>query len=102
MKKMAVTLTLTLGSLCAALAYSGGSHSRIEYLSDAAGEQLIGGACFAVPDGSSTCDANFKGCKSTTGEKPISTTKGSWQANTPKNCGVSECGTVPQSKACDT
>lgn len=102
MKKMAVTLTLTLGSLCAALAYSNGSHSRIEYLSDAAGEQLVGGACFAVPSGYDSCNASLKGCKYTKGEKPISTGAGSWKADTPLNCGVSECGTVPQSKACDT
>lgn len=102
MKKKFISTAFALSLLsvvCASLAMNA-SDAAFTYLSDSDAARLEGGGCVSIPDGNKSCDANLKGCKLTYGEKDPSTSSGSWQADTPKNCGVKECGTVPQSKAC--
>jgi hypothetical protein len=102
MRKLMMCAALCSVALCALVTFVVADSSSFTVLSDTEGASLTGGACFAVPNGTSTCYKSYKGCKSTTGEKPISTLPGSWQADTPTNCGVLECGTVPKSKNCGT
>lgn len=89
-------------SMCFVFSNMGGA--GFEEISDADGGKLFGGGCVRVPSGNAYCngDFNFKGCKSTLCEPAPLSDPGSFQPDTPKNCGVVECGTVSVSKSCGT
>jgi hypothetical protein len=99
MKKWPYIVGIGAVALSMALLLPTGRSTGFAYLSDAEGGSLIGG-CNSVNSGTTVCYSTKTGCVNTIGVNPPTTFSGSWQPDTPLNCGVSECGTVPQNKTC--
>lgn len=100
MKKLRLVFGIVSVALSMFLMLSNTGKGGFEYLSDADGAALMGGACVSVPSGTLSCSGLKKGCVTTQGEKVPDTTAGSWTPDTPLNCGVIECGTALKTKVC--